>query len=177
MKKLVIVIALLALLALAGWYVIRLSQMSLVPKDNNNNPTNVAAIKTYFVAVEGSNVSGPVIGCNDTLVNTGGEYEVKKGQEVEVAMNLLLGNKNKDIYNGSEKYYNTLYKSNLEFDRIEEMENSLNVYLTGDLFMSGVCDQPRITEQLEKTAGQFDETQDVQIYINGQRLEDVMLLR
>lgn len=51
------------------------------------------------------------------------------------------------------------------------------LHLTGPLPIIGVCDHPRVTEQLHRTALQFDTVEDVEVYVDGERLQDVLDLR
>ena len=49
-----------------------------------------------------------------------------------------------------------------------------DVYLKGDFNISGVCDIPRIKEQLYETAQQFSDITKVKIYINDKTLESYL---
>jgi hypothetical protein len=57
----------------------------------------------------------------------------------------------------------------LQFDRAEVVDGTAKVYVTGDPVYAGVCDDPRLTIQIEETAKQFPTVNAVEIYLNGQR--------
>jgi hypothetical protein len=71
-------------------------------------------------------------------------------------------------------FYNFLANTNdtLRFDRATVENGTANIYLTGELSgLSGVCDNPRASIQIEETAKQFSTVEDIQIYLNGQQTE------
>jgi hypothetical protein len=46
--------------------------------------------------------------------------------------------------------------------------------LSGDLSLGGVCDTPRLRQQLRQTLLQFPQVDQVELFINGEPLEDVL---
>jgi hypothetical protein len=68
-------------------------------------------------------------------------------------------------------YYNFIANTNdtLQFDRATVEDGTAHIYLTGELSgLSGVCDDPRASIQIEQTALQFATVDDVQLYLNGE---------
>ena len=48
------------------------------------------------------------------------------------------------------------------------------IHIRGRVFIAGVCDAPRIEGQIRETARQFRGVRTVRVYVNGQRLADVL---
>jgi hypothetical protein len=46
--------------------------------------------------------------------------------------------------------------------------------LTGEVFVAGVCDQPRIEEQIEETARQFPMVNQVSVFIGNHTLAEAI---
>jgi len=73
-----------------------------------------------------------------------------------------------------QEFYNFIANTNdtLRFDRATVENGTASIYLTGELSgLSGVCDNPRASIQINQTAKQFSTVEDVQIYLNGQQTD------
>jgi hypothetical protein len=145
-----------------------------------NTPTHAAAtqepeINLYLVALEDGGRRGEAIGCGDSLVAVPVQIE-DQGDPFEAAYLYLLSIKDRIV----EPYglYNALYQSDLHLEKTKIDENGLaQVYLSGSYLLGGVCDNPRFEAQLTHTALQFPQVQQVEVFINGERLEDILSLR
>lgn len=129
----------------------------------------------YLVALEGQGQSGEPIGCGDSLVAVPIQIE-DQGNPLEAAYQYLLSIKDRIV----EPYglYNALYQSDLHLENASIDENGLaQVYLSGSYQLGGVCDNPRFEAQLIQIALQFPQVQQVEVFINGKRLEDILSLR
>lgn len=133
---------------------------------NDNGPKEIS-VNIYLVAYEGSNLSGKTIGCNDILVPITKNVLVENN-EVEAALNELLITKN------SEELKNFVKGPSLIVYQVTIANGIADVYLKGDFDISGVCDIPRIKEQLYETAKQFSDIKKVEIYINDKTLESYL---
>jgi len=131
-------------------------------------------VTIYLVAIEDSGISGKKIGCDDSLV----PVEVHSISILESPWNALetLSRIEADVVNEL-GLYNALDQSSLELVKFETKDNSLKVYLEGEMMLGGVCDTPRIEEQLYATILQGDQFDQVEIYINGELLEDYLSLK
>ena len=125
------------------------------------------SVNIYLVAYEGSNLSGKTIGCNDILVPITKNVLVENNG-VESALNELL------IIKDSEELKNFVKGPSLLVYQVTIANGIADVYLKGDFHISGVCDIPRIKEQLYETAKQFSEIKKVKIYINDKTLESYL---
>ncbi len=125
------------------------------------------SVNIYLVAYEGSNLSGKTIGCNDILAPITKNVLVENNG-VESALNELL------ITKDSEELKNFVKGPSLLVYQVTIANGIADVYLKGDFHISGVCDIPRIKEQLYETAKQFSEIKKVKIYINDKTLESYL---
>lgn len=125
------------------------------------------SVNIYLVAYEGSNLNGKTIGCNDILVPITRNVSVENN-EVESALNELL------ITKDSEELKNFVKGPSLLVYQVTIANGIADVYLKGDFNISGVCDIPRIKEQLYETAKQFSDIKKVEIYINDKTLESYL---
>jgi len=46
--------------------------------------------------------------------------------------------------------------------------------ITGRLLVAGICDEPRITEQIEATAKQFPTVKRVRVFVSGSPLKEAI---
>jgi len=73
--------------------------------------------------------------------------------------------------------YNALARSRLEVEAVEEVlaeEGIYRVRLTGELRPGGVCDHPRIAEQLRATAEAVEGVEQADVWIDGRSVEQVL---
>ncbi len=127
----------------------------------------IQSYKIYLTALEDAGKSGPVIGCNDSLV----AVEIQAADKPS-ALQKLLDQHNQNY--GQSGLYNALYQSNLTINRFESSAAKIEVYLAGNLTLGGVCDNPRVEEQLKATIRQStDDSIPVIIRINGVPLADL----
>jgi len=131
-------------------------------------------VTIYLVAVEDSGISGKKIGCDDSLI----PVEIITDSILESPWNALETLLRIDANVVSElELYNALDQSNLELVKFETKDNSVEVYIEGEMLLGGVCDTPRVEEQLYATILQGDQFDQVEIYINGELLEDYLSLK
>jgi hypothetical protein len=78
---------------------------------------------------------------------------------------------------GQSGLYNALYLSDLSIADVAVIDGEARIDLVGELIIGGVCDIPRIEEQLRTTALQFSTVNRVSIRVNGVPLEELLDLR
>ena len=128
-------------------------------------------VKVYLVALGDNGVSGRLIGCGDSLVPV--EQAIVPTQGVlRAALEILLGIKTQ--YYGQSGLYNALYQSDLTIEDLRIDNGKASIHLAGRLLLGGVCDNPRVEAQLVETAKQFSTVKEVEIFINGKPLKDVL---
>ncbi|HRW05469.1 MAG TPA: LysM peptidoglycan-binding domain-containing protein [Caldilineaceae bacterium] len=138
-----------------------------VTERNDDGENLFTRTNIYLIALEDAGQSGMEIGCGDSTVPVEVEIEPTVAP-LTAALGVLFGIDGR--YYGQSGLYNALYRSNLQVDRIDIADGVASLYLTGDLQVGGVCDEPRIRAQLEETALQYYTVDEVRIYINGEPL-------
>jgi hypothetical protein len=128
-------------------------------------------VKVFLVAVGDNGASGKLIGCGDSLVPVTHEIVPTQGV-LRAALEILLGIKTQ--YYGQSGLNNALYQSDLTIDDLRIDNGKASIYLAGRLLLGGVCDNPRVEAQLVEIARQFSTVKEVEIFINGKPLKDVL---
>lgn len=121
-------------------------------------------VNIYLVSLEGTNQEGKAFGCNDKLIAVSRSVKVEK-TPIESAITELLAAKD------TEELKNYVKGFQLMLFQVTIAGGACDVYLNGELAINGVCDIPRIREQLNETAKQFTDLKRVNFYINTQPLE------
>lgn len=137
-------------------------------------PEQVAPLTIYYVAVGDNGISGPAIGCGDSLVATT-TGPVRFTDQVGPSINTLLANKNRDI--GLSGLINVLYQSNLTYVGGELNGSTITIWLSGQFMLGGVCDIPRAKAQLEYTAMTASGATSAQVFVNGRPIDEVLSLK
>jgi hypothetical protein len=129
-------------------------------------------VNIFLVALEDNGKSGDKIGCGDSIVAV--ERQIAPTQApLRAALDELLTLH--DQYLGESGLYNALYQSTLIIGDITIDEiGKAAIYLSGTLLSGGTCDAPRITAQVTYTARQFSTVKEVEIYINGTLLQELL---
>lgn len=63
---------------------------------------------------------------------------------------------------------------NLRVRSVSVRKSTATIYLSGEVFVAGICDEPRIKSQIEETAKQFPNVKRVKVFIGKRRLEDAI---
>jgi hypothetical protein len=137
-------------------------------------PEQVAPLTIYYVAVGDNGVSGPKIGCGDSLVATT-TAPVRFTDQVGPSVGTLLANKSRDV--GLSGLINVLYQSNLTYLGGELNGSTITIWLSGQFMLGGVCDIPRAKAQLEYTAMAASGATSAQVFVNGRPIDEVLSLK
>jgi hypothetical protein len=137
-------------------------------------PEQVGPLTVYYVAVGDNGVSGPRIGCGDSLVATT-TAPVRFTDQVGPSVGTLLANKSRDV--GMSGLINVLYQSNLTYVAGELDGSTITIWLTGQFMLGGVCDIPRAKAQLEYTAMAASGATSAQVFVNGRPIDQVLSLK
>lgn len=131
-------------------------------------------VTIYVVAVEDKGISGKKIGCDDSLVAI--QIESKSILNFPWnAVETLLRLEPADLQESG--FYSAFNQSDLTLVKYETQDGLAKVYLEGDLMIGGVCDHPRIEEQLYATILQDNQIEKAEIFINGEKLEEYLSLQ
>lgn len=137
-------------------------------------PEQVAPLTIYYVAIDDNGISGPRIGCGDSLVATT-TAPVRFTDQVGPSVGTLLANKSRDV--GLSGLVNVLYQSNLTYVGGQLDGSTITIYLTGQFMLGGVCDIPRAKAQLEYTAMAAAGATSAQVFVNGRPIDEVLSLK
>jgi hypothetical protein len=145
-----------------------------VPVDDNesteNSPQDTAISENvepdiaivYFIALNDNGLSGPAVGCGDSVVPV--EVPGEKGIEPLLsAFEALLSIKESDFAG----FHHSLDTADLILEYVSVENGEAIIFMSGFLPIYGVCHSPRIDAQLTYTALQFPEVERVSIYHNG----------
>ncbi|MFA5793014.1 MAG: hypothetical protein WC897_04060 [Candidatus Gracilibacteria bacterium] len=110
-------------------------------------------VKYALVTLDGGGATGAVIGCGDTIsiLTKTEEGDLTEAQKIQKGLEELFSIKDHQV----DSYYNALYQSNLSVKNISvnslNGEKTVKVELSGNITSGGVCDDPRIQEQISYT--------------------------
>jgi hypothetical protein len=137
-------------------------------------PTTDQTVQIVLIALEDNGQSGTLVGCGDSAIPI--NVTIPRTQGVlRAALEKLLSAKQQ--FYGESGYYNALYQSDLQVSRVAIEQGKATIHLTGTITLGGTCDAPRLEAQLELTALQFSTVSDVEVFINGVPLEEVLSTR
>jgi hypothetical protein len=122
----------------------------------------------FYIDYEDGGVNGTLIGCNDSLISVTTSLPTTLTSRADVlteVYTLQLSGTNQPV--GAE----TAVDQNLTIDTITVMSGNATVALSGTVAIGGVCDLPRIKEQLTAPALQFPEITQLQVTINGTAID------
>ncbi len=142
---------------------------------SENTPTPLSSqkqsISIYLIAVGDDGKKGPKIGCGDSVVEV--KKEISETKEIlRASLSELLSLHDTTYEEG--KLYNAIAASSLSIEKIVIQNGVADIYLTGSLSLGGVCDSPRVEEQLKATALQFPSIKTANFYLNGIPLNEVL---
>jgi len=140
------------------------------------NPGSVAAqprqqIKVYLVAIGDNGQAGKKIGCEDSLVPVTRKIK-KTAAPLKAALEELLSTPPETGENP--KLQNFWKGRNLRVRSVSIRRATATIHISGEVFVAGICDQPRIESQIEETALQFPTVKRVKVFIGKRTLADAI---
>lgn len=129
-------------------------------------------IIVYLVARGDDGKHGRKIGCNDSLVAVSRTVRAS-ASPLRAAVQELLSIP-ADYTAGGEPLENFWKGSDLRLAKVSSVGTRATLYITGRLSVAGICDEPRITQQIEETARQFRSVSRVDVFINGVPLAEAI---
>lgn len=134
-------------------------------------PPTFRHVQLYLIAINDQGRSGKQIGCNDSVVPVTMAIKPTTAPLTAALEHLVALD---SPYFEQTGLYNALYRSHLTVERATVAQGQATIWLAGDVQLGGVCDSPRIDAQIKETARQFSTVNEVVVFVNGQRLEDVL---
>jgi spore germination protein GerM len=127
-------------------------------------------IKVYLVAVNDNGKKGKKIGCDDSLVAVTRTIPSTQAP-LKAALEELLAiphEYNKELGN----YW---WGKDLKLKSVSITGAVATIHISGEgPYVAGICDEPRITEQIEETAKQFPTVKKVEVFVNGKPLKEAI---
>ncbi|KHL04201.1 hypothetical protein LK10_06515 [Sinomonas humi] len=134
----------------------------------------MAPLAVFYVAVGDNGVSGPLIGCGDSIVATSTQ-PVRFTDQVGPAIRTLLANRTRSV--GMSGLVNVLYRSTLTYLGGSFDGTTITIYLSGQFNLSGECDIPRAEAQLEYTAMAAAGASRAAVFVDGTPIDAVLSLK
>ena len=135
-----------------------------------STPETTEEVDIYLVAVGDKGKKGIKIGCDDSLVAITRKIKPTVSP-LKAAIEELLAiprEYNKELGN----YWQG---NNLKLKSVSITEGVATIHISGEgPSVAGVCDEPRITEQIDKTAMQFSSVNTVKVFVNDKPLAEVI---
>lgn len=132
------------------------------------------SLQVGLIALEDNGETGPLVGCGDSLVFVTKTVQgpLTPEKKVRSALEALFAMKESTY--GESGLYTALDAAELTVDSVKLEDRTLSVSLSGTMSSGGVCDDPRIVEQIKETAKNnvgLDSPLTVIISVNGNPLE------
>jgi hypothetical protein len=125
-------------------------------------------VQVFLVALDDGGRRGRRIGCDDSLVPVA--RKAPAGDLFKATIEELL-TLPREYEGGLRNYW---AGEGLRVERAVIIGDLATVRISGTLPVAGICDQPRIEEQIKATALQFRGVRNVNVYLNGQKLADAI---
>ena len=139
--------------------------------DEEPPPADAREVKVFLVALDDNGRRGRRIGCDDSLVAVTRAVNARGGATLRAALEELLAVPH-DYDAGLKNYWRG---NNLRVSGVSLRNGLATIRITGEgPFIAGVCDAPRITEQIRATARQFPAVRRVAVFVNGRTLASAL---
>jgi hypothetical protein len=147
------------------------SSLLEILKRDRDSAENSQAIMIYLVAVGDNGKTGKKIGCDDSLIAITRNIKKTAAPLTAAIRELLLTPEHPE---GTPKLENFWKGNNLKVRSVSLVNGTATIRLSGQVFVAGVCDEPRIQSQIEATARQFRNVKRVKVFIGKQTLADAV---
>ncbi|MBC8029238.1 MAG: DUF3828 domain-containing protein [Pyrinomonadaceae bacterium] len=144
--------------------------LGILRRDRNSAEHGVR-VKIYLVALGDNGRTGKKIGCEDSLVPVTRTIS-KTAAPLKAALAQLLATPQHPAENP--KLENFWKGRDLKIKSVAIRNNMAMIYISGEVFVAGVCDIPRIESQIEQTGRQFPNVKRVKVFIGGRTLREAL---
>lgn len=133
-------------------------------------PVQKRTVKVYLVAVDDNGKTGRKIGCNDSLVAITRTIKPTSSPLKAALEELLI-----IPHDYSKQLGNYWWGESLKVKSVSIRKGVATINISGNgPSVAGVCDEPRITSQIEETARQFPNVKRVKVFVNGKPLAEAI---
>ena len=133
-------------------------------------PVQKRVVQVYLVAVDDNGKTGKKIGCNDSLVAVARTIKPTRSPLKAALEELLV-----IPHDYSKQLGNYWWGENLKVKSVLIRKGVATINISGNgPYVAGVCDEPRITSQIEETARQFPNVKRVKVFVNGRPLAEAI---
>jgi spore germination protein GerM len=131
-------------------------------------------VKVFLVVVGDDGYSGKRIGCSDSLVAVPRTIN-KTVTPLNAALVVLLAmpHETKRAM-PKEPLGNYVLGPDLKLSSVSIRKGTATIRFSGAISVAGICDEPRITEQINATAMQFPTVKRVKVFVGNKTLEDAI---
>jgi spore germination protein GerM len=127
-------------------------------------------VKVYLVAVNDKGKKGKKIGCDDSLIPI-----TRKIKPTEAPLKAAIEELLAVPHEYSKELGNYWWGKNLKLKSVSITDGVATIHILGEgPSVAGICDEPRITEQIEETAKQFPTVKSVKVFVNDQTLKEAI---
>jgi sporulation and spore germination protein len=140
-------------------------------KKNVRSEVRSQEVRVYLVAVGDNGRAGKKIGCDDSLVAVTRPIK-STAAPLKAALQELLSTPSQS--SGSPKLENFWKGQNLKLTSVSIRGNTATIRISGEVYVAGVCDEPRIEAQIEETARQFPNVKRVNVFIGKRSLAEAI---
>ncbi|HEV7681398.1 MAG TPA: GerMN domain-containing protein [Pyrinomonadaceae bacterium] len=147
------------------------SSLVEILKSDQGPARNTQHIKIYLVALGDNGKTGKKIGCDDSLIAVTRDIKKTTSPLTAAIGELLLTPQHPE---GSPNLENFWKGKNLKVRSVSLVNGTATIQLSGEVFVAGVCDEPRIQSQIEATARQFPTVKNVRVFLGKQTLADAI---
>ena len=128
-------------------------------------------VKVYLVASGDNGKRGKKIGCDDSLVPVTRRVSAT-GAPLRAALQELLSIPPEPVDNpGLQNFWKG---RNLSLRSVSIQKQTATILISGEVFVAGICDEPRIVGQIEETARQFPSVKNVKVFIGKRTLAEAI---
>lgn len=131
--------------------------------------TKTQEVKVYLVAVGDAGKAGKKIGCDDSLVAVTRTVKANS-TPLKAALDELVSMPREN----EGQLGNYVFGPNLKVKSVSISKGTATIRFSGEISVAGVCDEPRITEQIMETAKQFPNVKRVKVFVGNQTLANAI---
>lgn len=128
-------------------------------------------VNVFLVALGDNGKIGKKFGCEDSLVPVKRTIKPTRSP-LKAALQQLLSIP--ADYPENPRLHNYWKGRNLRLKSVLLRKGVATILISGEIFVAGICDEPRIIEQIEATSRQFASVKKVKVLVNGRPLAEVI---